>query len=40
MIAEGSPEEMMQGEVLEKVYGLPMGILRYPAGRSPVSFVW
>ncbi len=40
MIAEGSPEEMMQGEVLEKVYGLPMGILRHPAGRSPVSFVW
>lgn len=40
MIAEGSPTEMMQGAVLEKVYGLPMGILQHPAGEIPVSFVW
>jgi iron-chelate-transporting ATPase len=40
MIAEGSPEMLMNGETLERVYGIPMGILSHPAGASPVSFVW
>jgi iron-chelate-transporting ATPase len=31
---------MMQGDVLEKVYGIPMGTLPHPAGGAPVSFVY
>lgn len=40
MIAEGTPRQMMHGEVLEKVYGIPMGILPHPGGGAPVSFVY
>lgn len=40
MIAEGTPEQMMQGAVLESVYGIPMGTLPHPAGGAPVSFVY
>ena len=40
MIAEGSPEAMMNGEVLEQVYGIPMGTVPHPAGGSPISFVY
>ncbi|MDI5829395.1 iron-hydroxamate ABC transporter ATP-binding protein, partial [Salmonella enterica subsp. enterica serovar Kentucky] len=25
---------------LEKIYGIPMGILPHPAGAAPVSFVY
>ena len=40
MIAQGEPEEMMRGDVLEQIYGIPMGILPHPAGGAPVSFVY
>ncbi len=40
MIAEGTPQQMMDGEVLERVYGLPMGTLPHPTGGAPVSFVY
>ena len=39
MIAEGSPLDIMQGPVLEKIYGIPMGVLPHPGGGAPVSFV-
>ncbi len=39
IIAQGSPQELMRGEVLEKIYGIPMGILPHPSGGAPVSFV-
>lgn len=39
MIAQGSPLELMRGEVLETIYGIPMGILPHPGGGAPVSFV-
>ncbi|MEA9391834.1 Fe3+-hydroxamate ABC transporter ATP-binding protein FhuC [Acerihabitans sp. TG2] len=39
MIAQGMPEELMRGEVLEHIYGIPMGILPHPNGGAPVSFV-
>ncbi|MFZ4833440.1 Fe3+-hydroxamate ABC transporter ATP-binding protein FhuC [Rouxiella sp. Mn2063] len=39
MIAQGSPLEMMQGNVLESVYGIPMGTVPHPSGGAPVSFV-
>ncbi|NDL61239.1 Fe3+-hydroxamate ABC transporter ATP-binding protein FhuC [Acerihabitans arboris] len=40
MIARGSPLELMRGDVLETIYGLPMGILPHPGGGAPVSFVF
>ena len=40
MIAQGTPAELMRGETLELIYGIPMGILPHPAGAAPVSFVY
>ncbi len=40
MIAQGSPASMMQSDTLERIYGIPMGILAHPAGAAPVSFVY
>ncbi|WP_058912321.1 Fe3+-hydroxamate ABC transporter ATP-binding protein FhuC [Entomohabitans teleogrylli] len=40
MIAEGSPQELMSSATLERIYGIPMGILPHPGGTAPVSFVW
>ncbi|MBN3228822.1 Fe3+-hydroxamate ABC transporter ATP-binding protein FhuC [Pectobacterium brasiliense] len=39
MIAQGEPVALMQGDVLENIYGIPMGTLPHPAGGAPVSFV-
>ena len=39
MIAQGGPLELMQGPVLEQIYGIPMGTLPHPSG-APVSFVY
>ncbi len=40
LIARGTPQAIMQSNVLEKIYGIPMGILPHPAGGAPVSFVY
>jgi ferric hydroxamate transport system ATP-binding protein len=40
MIAQGSPDSLMKGAVLEQIYGIPMGTLPHPAGGAPVSFVY
>ena len=40
MIAQGTPADIMRGETLEMIYGIPMGILPHPAGAAPVSFVY
>ena len=40
MIAQGTPETLMQSDTLEHIYGIPMGILPHPAGAAPVSFVY
>lgn len=40
MIAQGEPAEIMNGDVLEQIYGIPMGILPHPQGGAPVSFVY
>lgn len=33
----GTPAEIMRGETLEMIYGIPMGILPHPADAAPVS---
>lgn len=38
MIAQGTPAEIMRGETLEMIYGIPMGILPHPAGAAPCEF--
>ncbi|AHG19405.1 iron-hydroxamate transporter ATP-binding subunit [Chania multitudinisentens RB-25] len=40
MIAQSSPLELMQGPMLEQIYGIPMGTLPHPSGGAPVSFVY
>ncbi len=40
MIAQGDPQVLMRAEVLEQIYGIPMGILPHPQGGAPVSFVY
>lgn len=39
-IAQGDPAGIMHAEVLEKIYGIPMGILPHPQGGAAVSFVY
>lgn len=40
MIAQGPANSLMQGAILEQIYGIPMGILLHPASGTPVSFVY
>jgi len=40
LIAQGDAGEIMQPEVLNRIYGIPMGILPHPDGGMPVSFVY
>lgn len=40
MIARGEAGAIMQPEVLNRIYGIPMGILPHPDGNTPVSFVY
>lgn len=40
LIAQGASGELMRPEVLEAVYGIPMGILPHPHHPIPVSFVY
>ena len=38
MIAQGTPAEIMRGETLEMIYGIPMGILPHPAANWTCEF--
>lgn len=37
--AEGRPEQLVENDVLEDIYGVDMGILRHPSRGYPISFV-
>ncbi|MDE1462818.1 ATP-binding cassette domain-containing protein [Spartinivicinus poritis] len=39
VMAQGSPTELMQAEMLEAIYGIPMGLFAHPENDSIVSFV-
>jgi ferric hydroxamate transport system ATP-binding protein len=39
LIARGTPADLMRGEQLEAIYGLPMGILPHPITGIPISYV-
>lgn len=38
-IARGAPEEVVQPERLQQIYGLPMGVLSHPDREIPISYV-
>jgi iron complex transport system ATP-binding protein len=40
MVAQGSPEALMRGDILQQIYGIPMGTLAHPSGGVPLSFVY
>ena len=39
LLAQGNPAELMRGETLERIYGVPMGIMTNPADGSPISYL-
>lgn len=39
LIARGTPADLMRGEQLEAIYGLPMGIMPHPVTGAPISYV-
>jgi iron complex transport system ATP-binding protein len=39
MVARGTQEEILNGAVLDRIYGLPMGILPHPRTGAPISYV-
>jgi ferric hydroxamate transport system ATP-binding protein len=39
LIAEGSPAELIRSDVLERIYGVPMGVVQAPGVDLPISYV-
>lgn len=39
LIARGTPAEIMTPERLQKIYGIPMGVMTHPDSQIPISFV-
>lgn len=39
LAAKGRPADLMDGAVLEDIYGVDMGVLRHPSRGYPISFV-
>lgn len=39
VLAQGHPKELMQGETLERIYGVRMGVMSNPADGSPISYL-
>ncbi|SDO66072.1 iron complex transport system ATP-binding protein [Halomonas shengliensis] len=37
LLAQGTPEAMMNGATLEAIYGIPMHVMSHPAGEYPVA---
>lgn len=39
LLASGTPTELMRSEILNDIYGIPMGVLAHPSGGAPIGFV-
>jgi iron complex transport system ATP-binding protein len=39
LVARGAPEEILDRDVLDRIYGLAMGVLPHPATGAPISYV-
>ncbi|SAL33277.1 ABC transporter-like protein [Caballeronia udeis] len=38
LLASGTPADLMRGETLGAIYGIPMGTVPHPHGGSPIGF--
>lgn len=38
LLARGTPQEMIRGDVLGAIYGVPMGTVAHPHGGAPIGF--
>ena len=39
LVARGTPAEILDGAVLQRIYGVAMGILRHPQTAAPIAYV-
>jgi iron complex transport system ATP-binding protein len=39
MVARGTPDEMLDPTMLDRIYGLAMGVMPHPATGAPISYV-
>lgn len=39
LLVQGNPQEIMRGETLESIYGLPMQVMPHPAHQQPVALI-
>jgi iron-chelate-transporting ATPase len=39
VLADGSPRELMSGDTLEAIYGIPMQVMPHPSGHCPLAVV-
>lgn len=39
LLATGTPEQLMQAQMLEAIYGIPMGVMAHPEGGAPISYL-
>lgn len=39
VVAHGTPRDMLTSETLDRIYGLPMGIVAHPETGAPISYV-
>lgn len=40
LLARGTPAEMIRGERLAEIYGIPMGTVAHPNGGAPIGFAY
>jgi ferric hydroxamate transport system ATP-binding protein len=39
LLTQGTPQEMMKGEVLKRIFGVEMGVFTHPVSGQPISYV-
>lgn len=39
LLASGTPAELMNAEMLQAIYGIPMGVMAHPEGKAPISYL-
>ena len=39
LLTRGTPQEMMQGDVLKRVFGVGMGVFAHPSSGLPIGYV-
>lgn len=39
LIARGAPGSIMHADVLQRIYGVPLGLMPHPSGQAPVAYL-